>query len=325
MPFPATRMRRLRRTSTLRGLVRETELSPSHLIQPMFVVAGEGVSEEIPSLPGISRYSINNLTEEAGEIAAAGIGAVILFGIPGAKDEVGSGAYDEEGIVQMAVRALKEAHPDLTVITDVCLCEYTSHGHCGVFREGGTEVDNDLSVELLAKTAISHADAGADAVAPSDMMDGRIGSIRFQLDEEGHADTPIIAYSAKYASSFYEPFRVAAESTPEFGDRRGYQMDPANATEAVRESLLDLEEGADMLMVKPALPYLDVVRRVKEATGAPLAAYQVGGEYAMLKAAVQQGWLDERAAVLETLTAIRRAGADAIITYYAKECAAWLQ
>ncbi len=318
-------MRRMRRTATLRGLVRETELSPSHLIQPMFVVAGEGVSEEIPSMPGISRYSINNLTEEAGEIAAAGIGAVILFGIPGAKDEVGSGAYDEEGIVQMAVRALKEAHPDLTVITDVCLCEYTSHGHCGVFREGGTEVDNDLSVELLAKTAISHADAGADAVAPSDMMDGRIGSIRFQLDEEGHPDVPIIAYSAKYASSFYEPFRVAAQSTPEFGDRRGYQMDPANAAEAVREAQLDLEEGADMVMVKPALPYLDVVRRVKEETGAPLAAYQVGGEYAMLKAAAQQGWLDERAAVLETLTAIRRAGADAIITYYAKECAAWLQ
>jgi porphobilinogen synthase len=325
MPFPATRMRRMRRTSTLRGFVRETELSPADLIQPMFVVAGEGVSEEIQSMPGLSRYSINNLVTEAGEVAAAGIGAVILFGIPGVKDEVGSGAYDEEGIVQMAVRALKEAHPDLTVITDVCLCEYTSHGHCGIFREGGTEVDNDLSVELLAKTAISHADAGADVVAPSDMMDGRVGAIRFQLDEEGHPDVPIIAYSAKYASSFYEPFRVAAESTPEFGDRRGYQMDPANAAEAVRESLLDLEEGADMLMVKPALPYLDVVRRVKEATGAPLAAYQVGGEYAMLKAAAQQGWLDERAAALETLTAIRRAGADAIITYYAKECAAWLQ
>ena len=324
MPFPATRMRRLRRTGSLRGLVRETELSPWHLIQPMFAVAGEGVSEEIPSMPGISRYSINNLVEEAGEIAAAGIGAVILFGIPAAKDEVGSGAYDEEGIVQMAVRALKEAHPDLTVITDVCLCGYTSHGHCGVFREGQTEVDNDLSVELLAKIAISHADAGADAVAPSDMMDGRVGSIRYQLDEEGHPDVPIIAYSAKYASSFYEPFRVAADSTPEFGDRRGYQMDPANAAEAVRESLLDLEEGADMLMVKPALPYLDVMRRVKEATGAPLAAYQVGGEYAMLKAAAERGWLDERAAVLETLTAIRRAGADAIITYYAKEAAAWL-
>jgi porphobilinogen synthase len=318
-------MRRLRRTGTLRGLVRETELAPSHLIQPMFVTAGEGLSEEIPSMPGISRYSITNLVEEAGEIAAAGIGAIILFGIPSAKDEVGSGAYDEEGIVQMAVRALKEAHPDLTVITDVCLCEYTSHGHCGVFREGQTEVDNDLSVELLAKTAISHADAGADAVAPSDMMDGRVGSIRFQLDEEGHPDVPIIAYSAKYASTFYEPFRVAADSTPEFGDRRGYQMDPANAAEAVRECLLDLEEGADMLMVKPALPYLDVIRRVKEATEAPLAAYQVGGEYAMLKAAAERGWLDERAAVLETLTAIRRAGADAIITYYAKEASSWLQ
>jgi porphobilinogen synthase len=317
-------MRRMRRTSTLRGLVRESELSSAHLIQPLFVVAGKDVSEEISSLPGISRYSISNLVEEAGEVAAAGIGAVLLFGIPAAKDEVGSGAYDDEGIVQMAVRALKEAHPELIVITDVCLCEYTSHGHCGVFREGQTEVDNDLSVELLAKTAISHAEAGADVVAPSDMMDGRIGAIRFQLDEEGHAGTPIIAYSAKYASSFYEPFRVAAESTPEFGDRRGYQMDPANAAEAVRESLLDLEEGADMLMVKPALPYLDVVRRVKEATGAPLAAYQVGGEYAMLKAASANGWLDERGAVLETLTAIRRAGADAIITYYAKEAAAWL-
>jgi porphobilinogen synthase len=318
-------MRRLRRTATLRGLVRETELAPSHLIQPMFVVTGEGVSEEIASMPGISRYSIGNLVAEAGAVAAAGIGAVLLFGIPGAKDEVGTGAYDDEGVVQMAVRALKEAHPDLTVITDVCLCEYTSHGHCGVFREGGTEVDNDLSVELLAKTAISHADAGADAVAPSDMMDGRVGAIRFQLDEEGHPDTPIIAYSAKYSSSLYEPFRVAAESTPGFGDRRGYQMDPANGAEAVREALLDLEEGADMLMVKPALPYLDVVRRVKDETGAPLAAYQVGGEYAMLKAAAERGWLDERAAVLETLTAIRRAGADAIITYYAKECAAWLQ
>jgi porphobilinogen synthase len=318
-------MRRLRRTDTLRGLIRETELSASHLIQPMFVVAAEGLSEEIPSMPGIRRYSISNLVEEAGEIEAAGIAAVLLFGIPGAKDEVGSGAYDEEGIVQMAVRALKEAHPDLTVITDVCLCEYTSHGHCGVFREGQTEVDNDLSVELLAKTAISHADAGADAVAPSDMMDGRVGAIRFQLDEEGHPEVPIIAYSAKYASSFYEPFRVAAESAPEFGDRRGYQMDPANAAEAVRESLLDLEEGADMLMVKPALPYLDVVRRVKEATAAPLAAYQVGGEYAMLKAAAEKGWLDERAAVLETLTAIRRAGADTIITYYAKEASGWLQ
>jgi porphobilinogen synthase len=325
MPFPATRMRRMRRTDTLRGLVRETELSPAHLIQPAFVIAGEDVREEVPSMPGVERFSISHLVEEAGEIAAAGIGALMLFGIPAAKDEAGTGAYDDEGVVQMAVRALKEAHPDLIVMTDVCLCEYTSHGHCGVIRDGKTEVDNDVTVELLAKTAISHALAGADAVAPSDMMDGRIGSIRFQLDEEGHPDVPIVAYSAKYASAFYGPFRDAAESTPEFGDRRGYQMDPANAAEAVREAELDLEEGADMLMVKPAVPYLDVVRRVKEATGAPVAAYHVSGEYSMLKAAAANGWIDERAAVVETLTSIRRAGADAIVTYYAKEAAAWLR
>jgi len=323
MPFPATRMRRLRRTESLRGLVRETELSPADLIQPLFVVTGENVREEVPSMPGVERFSISELVAEATEIATAGIGAVLLFGIPSSKDETGSGAYDDEGVVQMAVRALKEAHPDLTVITDVCLCEYTSHGHCGFVRDG--EVDNDITVELLAKTAISHAEAGADAVAPSDMMDGRVGTIRHQLDEEGHSGVPIVSYSAKYASAFYGPFRDAAESTPEFGDRRGYQMDPANAAEAVREAELDLEEGADMLMVKPATPYLDVVRRVKEATGAPLVAYQVSGEYSMLKAAAEQGWIDERAAVLETLTSIRRAGADAIVTYYAKEAAAWLQ
>jgi porphobilinogen synthase len=325
MSFPATRLRRLRRTDTLRGLVRETELSPAHLIQPAFVIAGEDVREEVPSMPGIERFSISHLVEEAGEIAAAGIGALMLFGIPAAKDEAGSGAYDDEGVVQMAVRALKEAHPDLVVMTDVCLCEYTSHGHCGVIRDGKTEVDNDVTVELLAKTAISHALAGADAVAPSDMMDGRIGSIRFQLDEEGHPDVPIVAYSAKYASAFYGPFRDAAESTPQDGNRRGYQMDPANAAEAVREAELDLDEGADMLMVKPALPYLDVVRRVKEAIGAPVAAYHVSGEYSMLKAAAANGWIDERAAVVETLTSIRRAGADAIVTYYAKEAAAWLR
>ena len=318
-------MRRLRKNDVLRGMVRETELSPSHLIQPAFVVAGEGVREEIGSMPGIERFSISLLVEEAGEIVAAGIGALLLFGIPAAKDEVGSGAYDDEGIVQMAVRALKDAHPDLTVITDVCLCEYTSHGHCGIFRDGGSEVDNDLSVELLAKTAISHADAGADAVAPSDMMDGRIGAIRYQMDEEGHPGVPIIAYSAKYASAFYGPFRDAADSTPSHGDRRGYQMDPANAAEAVREAELDLEEGADMLIVKPATPYLDVVRRVKDATGAPVAAYHVSGEYSMLKAAAQNGWIDERQAVVETLTSIRRAGADAIVTYYAKEAAPWLR
>jgi len=324
MAFPATRLRRLRRTETLRGLVRETELSPSQLIQPLFVVAGEGVREGVESMPGIARFSISNLVEEAGEVAAAGVNTVLLFGVPAAKDEVGSGAYDDEGIVQMAVRALKDAHPDLTVVTDVCLCEYTSHGHCGIVRPNG-EVDNDLSVELLAKTAISHAEAGADAVAPSDMMDGRIGSIRYQLDEEGHPGVPIIAYSAKYASAFYGPFRDAAESTPSSGDRRGYQMDPANAAEAVREAELDLDEGADMLMVKPATPYLDVVRRVKDATAAPLAAYHVSGEYSMLKAAAANGWIDERAAVVETLTSIRRAGADAIVTYYAKEAAPWLQ
>jgi len=323
MPFPATRLRRLRRTESLRALVRETNLSPSDLIQPLFVVAGENVREDIESMPGIERFSISELVAEATEIATVGVGTVLLFGIPSAKDETGSGAYDDEGVVQMAVRALKEAHPDLTVITDVCLCEYTSHGHCGFVRDG--EVDNDITVELLAKTAISHAEAGADAVAPSDMMDGRVGSIRHQLDEEGHSGVPIVAYSAKYASAFYGPFRDAAESTPEFGDRRGYQMDPANAAEAVREAELDLEEGADMLMVKPATPYLDVVRQVKDATGAPLVAYQVSGEYSMLKAAAEQGWIDERAAVLETLTSIRRAGADAIVTYYAKEAAGWLR
>ena len=242
--FPATRMRRLRRTRPLRDLVRETELSPRHLVQPLFVVAGEGVREEVPSMPGIERFSISELVAEATELQAAGIGAVILFGVPASKDEAGSGAYDPEGVVQMAVRALKDAHPDLVVITDVCLCEYTSHGHCGVVRDG--EVDNDLTVELLAKTAISHADAGADVVAPSDMMDGRVGAIRAQLDDEGHPDVAIIAYSAKYASAFYGPFREAAESTPEFGDRRGYQMDPANALEGVREAKLDLAEGADV-------------------------------------------------------------------------------
>jgi porphobilinogen synthase len=315
-------MRRMRRTKALRDLVRETDLAPHHLVQPLFVVAGEGVREEVPSMPGVERLSITEVVAEATELQSAGIEAVILFGIPSEKDEAGSGAYDPEGVVQLAVRALKEAHPDLVVIADVCLCEYTSHGHCGIVRDG--EVDNDLTLELLAKAAISLADAGADAVAPSDMMDGRVGAIRAQLDEEGHANVPIIAYSAKYASAFYGPFREAAESTPEFGDRRGYQRNPANAEEAVREAKLDLEEGADVVMVKPALPYLDVIRRVKDATGAPVAAYHVGGEYSMLKAAAAKGWIDERAAVLETLTSIRRAGADAIVTYYAKEAAGWL-
>jgi porphobilinogen synthase len=315
-------MRRLRRTRALRELVRETDLSARHLVQPMFVVAGEDVREDVPSMPGIERFSISELVAEATELQAAGIGAVILFGIPATKDEAGSGAYDSEGVVQMAVRALKRAHPELVVITDVCLCEYTSHGHCGVVRDG--EVDNDITIELLAKTAISHADAGADVVAPSDMMDGRIGAIRSQLDEEGHPNVAIIAYSAKYASAFYGPFRDAAESTPEFGDRRGYQMDPANALEGVREAKLDLEEGADVVMVKPAVPNLDVVRRVKDDTGAPVAAFHVSGEYSMLKAAARNGWIDERQAALETLTSIRRAGADLIFTYYAKDAATWL-
>jgi porphobilinogen synthase len=320
--FPATRMRRMRATKALRDLVRQTELSERHLIQPLFVVANEGTREPVESMPGIDRFSINELVEEAGEVQAAGVPGVILFGIPQAKDEVGSGAYDDEGVVQLAVRALKDAHPDLTVVTDVCLCEYTSHGHCGFVRDG--EIDNDITLELLAKTAISHAEAGADVVAPSDMMDGRVGMIRHQLDEEGHPDTPIIAYSAKYASAFYGPFREAAESTPEFGDRRSYQMDPANADEAVREAKLDLDEGADVLMVKPATPYLDVIRRIKDELGAPVAAYQVSGEYSQIKAAGLNGWIDERAAALETLTGIRRAGADLIFTYYAKEAAGWL-
>ncbi len=315
-------MRRMRRNQALRGLIRETELSPAHLIQPMFVVAGEDIRQPVESMPGIERFSITELVAEATEIRAAGVPAVILFGVPAAKDEAGSGAYDNEGVVQMAVRALKETHPDLLVITDVCLCEYTDHGHCGFIRDG--EVDNDITIELLAKTAVSHAEAGADVVAPSDMMDGRIGMIRAQLDEEGHPDVGILAYSAKYASAFYGPFREAAESIPEFGDRRGYQMDPANVREALREVHLDLEEGADAVMVKPAGPYLDVIRRVREQTEAPVAAYQVSGEYSMLKAAAERGWVDERAAALESLIAIRRAGADAIVTYYAKEAAAWL-
>ena len=324
MPFPATRMRRLRRTGLMRGLVRETELSAAHLVQPLFVELGTDSRTPIAAMPGVDRLSITQAVEEAGEAHALGVPAVLLFGIPIEKDEQGSGAYDEEGVVQLAVRAIKEAHPELVVMTDVCLCEYTSHGHCGVVLPDGT-VANDLSLELLAKTAISHAAAGADAVAPSDMMDGRVAALRAQLDGEGHAETPIVAYSAKFASAFYGPFREAAGSTPAFGDRRSYQMDPANGDEAVREALLDVEEGADVVMVKPALAYLDVIRRVKEATRVPVAAYNVSGEYAMIKAAAASGYIDERAAVLEALTGIRRAGADMIFTYHAKDVAGWLQ
>jgi porphobilinogen synthase len=311
-------LRRLRRTSGLRGLVRETQLDLDDFVMPLFVGPEPLANAD---LPGLARHSVETLGAEADQLVGLGVKAVILFGIPDEKDEEGSGAWDEDGIVQQALRELQGR--DLVLITDVCLCEYTSHGHCGIIGDG-EEIDNDATLELLSRTARSHVEAGAHVVAPSDMMDGRVGAIRGQLDEEGHSDVPIIAYSAKYASAFYGPFREAAGSTPEFGDRRGYQMNPANADEAVREAKLDLEEGADVVMVKPALPYLDVIRRVKDATGAPLAAYHVGGEYSMLKAAAANGWIDERAAAMESLTSIRRAGADMIITYFAKDAAAWL-
>ena len=324
MSFPATRMRRLRGSGLLRDMVRETELTPSHLVQQLFVELGTDSRTPIEARPGVERLSISHAVEAAGAIRELGIPAVLLFGVPAEKDEQGSGAYDDEGVVQLAVRAIKEAHPELLVITDVCLCAYTSHGHCGVVRPDGA-IDNDVTLELLAQTAISHARAGSDAVAPSDMMDGRVGALRGQLDAEDLKETPIVAYSAKFASAFYGPFREAAESTPAFGDRRTYQMDPANSDEAVREALLDAEEGADILMVKPALPYLDVIQRIKEVTGMPLAAYNVSGEYAMVKAAAAAGQIDERAAVLEALTSIRRAGADIVISYHAKEAAGWLR
>jgi len=324
MAFPATRMRRLRKTGVMRDMVRETELTPRDFVYPMFVELGTDSRTPIGAMPGVDRLSISHAVEEAGQAFELGIPAVLLFGIPAHKDDVGSGAYDEEGVVQLATRAIKDAYPDLLVITDVCLCEYTSHGHCGVLTPDG-QVDNDPSLELLARTAASQVAAGADIVAPSDMMDGRVGALRAQLDAEGHSDTPIIAYSAKFASAFYGPFREAADSTPQFGDRRAYQMDPANGDEAVREALLDVEEGADVVMVKPALPYLDVIRRVKDATRLPVAAYNVSGEYSMVKAAAANGYLDERATVLEALTGIRRAGADIVITYHAKDAAAWLR
>jgi porphobilinogen synthase len=324
MPFPQTRLRRLRRTPVLRDLVRETRPDPGDFVLPLYIQDGLDGRMALPTMPGVERLSISAAVEEAGEAVALGIPAVILFGIPSHKDEEGSGAWDDEGIVQLATRAIKKTHPDLIVIADLCLCEYTSHGHCGVLRSDGS-VDNDASLDVLARTAVSQARAGADVIAPSDMMDGRVGAIRAALDEDGLSDTPILAYSAKFASAFYGPFREAVDSAPAFGDRRGYQMDPANGDEALREVLLDVEEGADIVMVKPALPYLDVVRRVKEATRLPVAAFNVSGEYAMVKAAAAAGFLDERATVLEALTSIRRAGADIVITYHAKDAARWLQ
>jgi porphobilinogen synthase len=324
MPFPQTRLRRLRATHALRGLVRETSLQPSDFVYPMFVAHGIDRREPIAEMPGVDHLSIAHAVAEAGEAAELGIPAVLLFGLPASKDEEGSGAWDDEGVVQLATRAIKEAHPDLLVITDLCLCEYTSHGHCGVITPEG-RVDNDLTLELLARAAVSQARAGADIVAPSDMMDGRVGAIRAALDEDGLTDTPILAYSAKFASAFYGPFRIAADSTPAFGDRRAYQMDPANANEAVRETKLDVDEGADIVMVKPALPYLDLIRRIKDETEMPLAAYNVSGEYSMVKAAAAAGYMDEQKAVLEILTSIRRAGADIVITYHAKDAARWLQ
>ncbi len=319
MFFPEYRPRRLRRTEALRSLVRETELSVKHLVYPLFVVPGKGVKEEVSSMPGVFRFSVDQLRDEAKEIYELGIPAVILFGIPEKKDEIGSEAYARRGIVQRAIEAIKKAAPELIVITDVCLCEYTSHGHCGLIKNG--EVDNDATLEQLARVAVSHAKAGADMVAPSDMMDGRVARIREALDETGFSHVPIMSYAVKYCSSFYGPFREAAESAPQFGDRRSYQMDPANAREALREAALDVEEGADILMVKPALPYLDIIRALREEFNHPIAAYQVSGEYAMIKAAGRLGWLDEERAMFESLLSIRRAGADVILTYFAKELA----
>ncbi len=329
MAFPQTRMRRLRSSSALRGLLRETEVAPSRLIMPMFISADGPSRVPIEAMPGIERLSIAEAEAEAQELFALGVPGLLLFGVPSQpeKDDCGSAAWDEAGVVQLALSAIKRAVPQMLLITDVCLCEYTSHGHCGVLSvtpSGARQVDNDASVELLARVAVSHARAGADVVAPSDMMDGRVAAIRKALDGAGCEQTPILAYSAKFASAFYGPFREAVGSAPAFGDRRGYQMDPANGCEAVREALLDVEEGADMLMVKPALAYCDLIAAVKRATSMPLAAYNVSGEYAMVKAAAAAGCLDEMETALEILTSLRRAGADVLITYHAKEAARWL-
>ena len=322
MYYPSYRMRRLRRTPAIRDLVRETRLQLDDLVYPLCVIAGETIKNPISSMPGCYQLSIGNVLPEVREIVQLGIKAILLFGIPAHKDAAATGAYDSEGIVQMAIRAIKDEFPDLVIITDVCLCEYTDHGHCGVVQEG--EVLNDVTLELLSKMAVTHAESGADIVAPSDMMDGRVAAIRNALDDDGFTDTILLSYSSKFASAFYGPFREAAESAPAFGDRKTYQMDPANGEEAVREALLDIEEGADIVMVKPALPYLDVVHAVKQETKFPLAAYNVSGEYAMIKAAAANGWLDEQRAVMEAVTGIKRAGADLIITYHAKDIAGWI-
>ncbi len=314
--FPVTRLRRLRRTGALRSLVRETRLDLEDFVMPLFVGPRTEPNE---ALPAMGRLSVDDLGEEVERLAAAGVRGLLLFGIPDEKDEEGSGAWDEDGVIQRALRALRPRFGELVLLTDVCLCEYTTHGHCGVIRAGGDEVDNDATLDLLARTAVSHVEAGADAVCPSDMMDGRVAAVREALPE-----TPVVAYSAKYASAYYGPFREAADSAPAFGDRRGYQMDPANVREALRECELDVAEGADVIMVKPALPYLDVIRAARERFDLPLAAYNVSGEYAMVKAAAARGWLDEREAALESLTAIKRAGADLVFSYWTKDLAAWL-
>src|SRR5579859_6455239 len=323
MPFPAQRLRRLRASESMRSLVRETHLHPAKFILPLFVCPGEGIRREIGAMPGNYQMSIDEIVKECAEVESLGIGGVILFGLPESKDEMASGAYDENGIVQRAIRAIRRETSKLLVITDVCNCEYTSHGHCGYIKDG--DVDNDTTLQWLAKSALSHARAGADIVAPSDMMDGRVWAIRQALDANGYERVPILAYAAKFASVFYGPFREAADSAPQFGDRRSYQMDPANAREALKEVALDIEEGADMVMVKPALPYLDVIRRVRDRIDLPMAAYNVSGEYAMVKAAAQKGWLDEKRVALEILTGIQRAGADFILTYHAKDAAQWLK
>lgn len=320
--FPQLRLRRLRRNPTLRSMVRETSLDISDLIYPLFVVPGHGQQEEISTMPGVCHLSIDRIAKESEDVARLGIPAVILFGLPESKDEQGSSAYDREGVVQKAIAAIKSAVPELVVITDVCLCEYTSHGHCGVVV--GDQIDNDKTLELLARMALSHVEVGADIVAPSDMMDGRVKAIREALDKASFNHIPILSYAAKYASAFYEPFREAAQSAPQFGDRRSYQMDPANRREALREVEQDIQEGADIVMVKPALSYLDIIRQVRDTFNLPVAAYNVSGEYAMVKAAVRQGWIDEKRATLEILTSIKRAGADIILTYHAKEAARWL-